>query len=138
MLTPQEFASAQAIATWNAAHGQVLTDMTRACADLEEASATALTLPSEAAYAAVRSSGAALARTARIALQGPWAGVNAYDDPRRRGLKCYLEAGEYAARFDPGDSADPNGYRAGTLLNEGTQITAKATAFARDLLNRLP
>ncbi len=77
-----------------------------------------------------------LEAVAAAALQGPWAGVPEYDDPRQRGLQCYREAGELAARFDPTDDKDPRGEHSATLIFKGAQVTAQAAAFARDVLTK--
>lgn len=136
MLTDQELTAARAIASWNTAHGSVLHQITDACGAVSESCAQALATPSADNYAAVRAAGAELEAVATVALQGPWAGVTEYDDPRQRGLQCYREAGELAAVFDPTDEEDPRGEGAAALIFKGTQITSQATAYARDLLTK--
>ncbi|PZS30874.1 MAG: hypothetical protein DLM58_12910 [Pseudonocardiales bacterium] len=136
MLTQEEFVAARAVAAWNTAHGGVLPQITEACGAVSDACSQALAAPSEENYAGLRAAGARLQTAASAALDGPWAGVDEYDDPRRRALECYREAGELAARFDPSDEEDPRGEHAAALIFKGTQITSQATAFARDLLTK--
>ena len=137
MVSKEDLRAAQAIADWNTAHGSVLERVTAACGALEEACELALESPSDAAYQAARAAGHNLATVADEALRGPWAGIPQYDDPRRRGLECYREAGELAGTFDPTDERDENGEGAAALLFKGRQITSQATAFTSDLLRRV-
>jgi hypothetical protein len=134
VLTDQELTAARAIASWNTAHGTVLTQITEACGAVSESCSQALATPSADNYAAVRAAGAGLEAVAAAALQGPCAGITGYDDPRQRGLQCYREAGQRAARFEPAHEEDPRGEHAAALIFKGTQITSQATRYAHDLL----
>jgi len=136
VLTGQELVAARAIASWNTAHGTVVPQITEACGAVWDSCSHALAAPSADSYAAVRAAGTELEAVAAAALQGPWAGVTEYDDPRQRGLQCYREAGELVARFDPTDEEDPRGEHSAALIFKGAQVTAQATAFARDLLTK--
>lgn len=136
-MSEKDLRAARAIAEWNTAHGSVLRRTTEACGSLEAACALALESPSDTAYGTVRAAGHNLASVAAEALRGPWVGVPQYDDPRRRGLECYREAGELAGAFDPTNEEDENGEGAAALLFKGRQITSQATAFTSNLLQRV-
>lgn len=114
----------------------MVSQIAEACGAVPDSCSHALAAPSADGYAAVRVAGTELEAVAAAALQGPWAGVPEYDDPRQHGLQCYREAGELAARFDPTDDKDPRREHSAALIFKGAQVTAQAAAFARDLLTK--
>lgn len=137
MPNDDDLRAGQAIANWNLAHGAVLNQISAACGALTDACDAAIANPTANTYADVRNAGQALASLSASALATPQSGLAEFDEPRSAGLTYYQQAGEIATDVQPTASGHEAAEQVAILLNEGTALTARATAYTRGLLQRL-
>jgi hypothetical protein len=132
-----DIAAGQKIAAWNLVHGSIFGQLTAAYDEVIEAVDAYSQTSSVANLARLRAAGTNLTAIAGTGLAGPVTGVAEYDEPRRQGLEMYERAGRQIAQMDPTSEMDESGFDGAILLTKGMELTGVATAYTRELLERI-
>lgn len=128
--SPGDLLAAQRISEWTEQYGgDILRQLTRAQRQFSEAVTQCDERPGPATVERMRQAAAALADVAERALEGPWAGVPEYDDPRREGLEMCAKGARKIVSGEGSESA--------ILVARGEEVTAVANEYARDLTVRV-